>query len=445
MHEADILRTQIERLGAHLSGLSERAAGMPPGADSVVHESLAELQAALEEMRVSEEEMRAASEELAMAQVELAAERQRYHDLFHFAPDACLVTDRDGVIREANHAAAELLAVDAHRLRGKPLPVYVAEEHRRTVRTLLVDVARGGDADAEVEVRLTPRHGGAVPVGLRAAALVGGRDAVPGVLWSVRDLTDRVRAEEQARLLHAEIIARSEAERANQVKSDFLAVMSHELRTPLTSIMAYTELLQMGIPAGVPDACQPQLACIDEASRHLLRLVEEILGFARVEAGREEVHTGDADLAEMAREAVAFILPLARKKGLRAELQGIDEPLPARTDRAKAGQVLVNLLSNAVKFTREGSVGLTLEVDGGGDAVFRVRDTGVGISPADLERVFEPFWQADQGTTRSVAGTGLGLSIARRIAEMLGGSLTAESLPGEGTTFTFRLPLQLPG
>jgi PAS domain S-box-containing protein len=444
MHEADILRVQIERLGTHLAGLSDRAAGAELDVYPLVHESLAELQTALEEMRVSEEEMRAASEELAAAQVELAAQRQRYHDLFHFAPDACLVTDPMGVIREANRAAGALLGVDPSRLAGKPLPLYVGEDDRRGFRGALAGLARGEAPGAEVEVTVLPRHGPPVRVGFRAAPLADADGRVCGALCSLRDLTERLRAEEHERQLAAERIARAEAERANRVKSDFLAVMSHELRTPLTSIMAYTELLQMGIPAAVPDAVQPHLGCIEEASRHLLRLIEEILGFARLEAGREEVHAVEVDLRELADETLAFIHPLADKRGLRVDVSLPEGPLPAHTDRAKARQVLINLLSNAVKFTPRGSVALSLEPGAPGEALFRVSDTGVGLSPEHLERIFEPFWQAEQGTTRAVSGTGLGLSIAQHVARMLGGDLVAGSRPGEGTVITFHLPLRLP-
>jgi PAS domain S-box-containing protein len=444
MHEADILRVQIERLTAHLTSLGGRAAGASSDVDPLVHESLQELQTALEELRVSEEEMRAAAEELSIAEAELATQRQRYHDLFHLAPDACLVTDTAGVIREANFAAGSLLGVEPLRLAGKPLPLYVAEEDRRAFRTGLAALSRGDAAAGEVEVTLQPRHGRPVPVGFRASPLGDGNGMVSGVLCCLRDLTERRRAEEHARQLEAERVARAEAEQANRVKSDFMAVMSHELRTPLTSIMAYTELLQMGIPQAVPDSAQGHLGCIDEAARHLLVLIEEILGFARLEAGKEELRPVEVDLREVAEEARGFIQPLAEKRGLRVEVSLPEHAVPARTDAAKARQVLVNLLSNAVKFTRRGSVGLALEDGGASEAVLRVRDTGVGIAPEHLHRIFEPFWQADQGTTRSVGGTGLGLAIAQRVAHMLGGSLNAESLPGEGTTITFRLPLQLP-
>jgi PAS domain S-box-containing protein len=442
LQEADILHTQVTRLAEQLARLSDRALGENFAAYPLVNESLAELQTALEEMRVGEEEMRVAAEELVAAQTALTGERLRYWRLFEFAPDAYFVTDEMGAIREANRAAAELLGLSREHVRGKPLALYVVEDERRSFRQRLLRLARGQEEEADLT--LVGRERGPVRVAFRASVIPGAEGHGEAVLCLMRDLTDRIAAEEQARQLEAERIARAEAERANRVKSDFMAVMSHELRTPLTSIMAYTELLQMGIPAALPDAAQPHLSCIDEASRHLLLLIEEILGFARLEAGREEVKPRPADLRELVPELRTFLQPLAEKRGLELRFSVPEWPVTVVTDRAKVRQILINLLSNAVKFTPAGGVDVELEAQGAG-AVFRVRDTGVGIAPQNVERIFEPFWQEQQGTTRNVGGTGLGLAIALQIAQILGGTLTAESDLGRGTTITLRLPAQAPG
>jgi PAS domain S-box-containing protein len=260
------------------------------------------------------------------------------------------------------------------------------------------------------------------------------------MVGSMLDITARKSLEEQReRLLEAERTARAEAERANQAKSDFLAVMSHELRTPLTAVMGYAELLQMGVPEPVPDSALQQVERIDQAARHLLQLIEEILTFSRLEAEREEVRVQPVELGEVAREAVSFVRPLADRKGLGLSLRAPGAPVQADTDVGKVRQILVNLLVNAVKFTREGEVCLELE-PAEAEVSFRVRDTGVGIAPEHLERIFEPFWQAQQGNTRETGGTGLGLTISQRLAALLGGELRAESAPGRGSTFTLRLP-----
>jgi PAS domain S-box-containing protein len=438
MHEAQILRTQIERLTAHLQDLSDRARGEAFQAYPLVHESVAELQTALEELRVSEEEMSVAGEELAEAQLQVAGERQRYWRLFQFAPVAYLVTDLNGIIRDANLQAGQLLGMDADRLRGRPLASRVRQQDRAAFRTCLTRVGAG--EEPEMDLAVLRAEGAEVPVAVHVSHMPGNAGQEAGVLCMMRDLSERMAAEEQARHLAAERVARAEAERANRVKSDFLAVMSHELRTPLTSIMAYTELLQMGIPVAMPDAAQPHLACVEEASRHLLLLIEEILGFARLEAGREEVKPVPMDLRELMGDVRTFVEPLAQKRGLELRFAAPDQPVEVVTDRAKVRQILINLVSNAVKFTPHGRVAVELSPLPTGHAEFHVSDTGPGIDPANLDRVFEPFWQGQQGTTRAAGGTGLGLSIARKMAEVLGGTLTAHSTVGEGSTFTLHLP-----
>jgi signal transduction histidine kinase len=226
---------------------------------------------------------------------------------------------------------------------------------------------------------------------------------------------------------------------ANRAKSDFLAVMSHELRTPLNAILGYTDLFLAGIPAPLPEPMVPQVERVQGAARHLRGLIEEVLSFARLEGGHEEVHPEPADLAELAREAAALAEPLALERGLEFRLELPDAPVPLRTDARKVRQILLNLLGNAVKFTDAGQVVLAVR-DGGGDAVAEVRDTGAGIAPENRERIFEPFWQANQRLSREHSGSGLGLAVARQMARLLGGDVTVASEPGRGSTFALRLP-----
>ena len=242
---------------------------------------------------------------------------------------------------------------------------------------------------------------------------------------------------DQARSLNDEL------QRANRAKSAFLATMSHELRTPLNAVIGYADLLMAGIPAEIPQASQAQVRRIELASRHLLSVIEEILSYARIEAGREMVELAEVDLREVVSEAAAIAEPLAAEKRLRFGAPARVEPATLVTDARKLRQILVNLLGNAVKFTHAGEV--RFEVIGeGGWVEFRVSDTGIGIAPADLERVFEPFRQVDQTSTRTVGGTGLGLSVSRHLARMLGGDVHVASAPGAGSTFTVRLPVQPP-
>jgi PAS domain S-box-containing protein len=232
----------------------------------------------------------------------------------------------------------------------------------------------------------------------------------------------------------------AEAIHANAAKSEFLAVMSHELRTPLNAIIGYADLLDAGVAGDLNAPQREQLGRIRIGSKHLLRLIEEVLLFSRLEAGREEVLRERVDLAVLAREACSLVEPLAREKGLEFRVELAPEPVWVVTDTGKVHQIVLNLLSNAVEFTDAGAVELTLREEGT-DAVLGVRDTGIGIAPENLERIWDAFSQVEQAPTRRVGGTGLGLSVTRNLARLLGGDVTVASEMGRGSVFTLRLPL----
>jgi signal transduction histidine kinase len=231
------------------------------------------------------------------------------------------------------------------------------------------------------------------------------------------------------------------AREANQAKSDFLAVMSHELRTPLNAILGYGDLMLLGVPERLPDALQRHVERITFSAKHLLRLIDEILTFTRVEAGREQVRHEPVSVREIVAQSTEVVEPLAAEKGIRLTAQTVDDPLVIESDAGKVRQILLNLLSNAVKFTDHGSVHVELRRDDG-VVTIRVRDTGIGIPPEHVERIFDPFWQVEQKATRRAGGTGLGLTITRRLAHLLGGDVQVESTPQKGSTFTVRLPVR---
>ena len=229
---------------------------------------------------------------------------------------------------------------------------------------------------------------------------------------------------------------------ANRVKSEFMATMSHELRTPLNAILGYTSLLADEITGPVSAAQQEQLLRIRASATHLLGLIDEVLSFSRLEAGREQLSMQEVDVRAVFEEAASLVRPMAAAKKLPLVVELPSEtggPLHLETDLLKLRQILVNLLTNAVKFTDHGTIVLAADVDGDG-VVFSVRDSGIGIPHAHIERVFEPFWQVEQAASRRVGGTGLGLSVTRRLARLLGGEVTVASTQGQGSTFTVRLP-----
>lgn len=233
--------------------------------------------------------------------------------------------------------------------------------------------------------------------------------------------------------------ARASAEEANLAKSAFLATMSHELRTPLNAMIGYADLLQMGIPVKIPEESAQMVSRISLSARHLLELIEEILTFSKLEAGEEVINLEIVPLQIIIDEVIALSEPLTLVKGLVYETDIRVGDTQINTDPRKLRQILVNLLGNAAKFTSEGKVRFEAydEMD---NFVFRVTDTGMGIVAADLEQIFEPFWQSNNGTTRTAGGTGLGLTITRRLARLLGGDVRVTSELEHGTMFEVRLP-----
>jgi PAS domain S-box-containing protein len=261
---------------------------------------------------------------------------------------------------------------------------------------------------------------------------------------------ERARSEaERERLLAAERTSRAEAEgaravadTANRAKSDFLAMMSHELRTPLNAIGGYAELIELGVRGPVTPEQRVDLARLQKSQRHLLGLINGVLSYAKIDAGAVTYDVVDVPLDEALATCEALVAPQVRAKGLVLHHAGCAPDVRVRADREKVQQILLNLLSNALKFTAGGGrIAVTCDAaTADGTVRIAVADTGEGIAPDKLERVFEPFVQVDTRLTRMQEGTGLGLAISRELARGMGGDLTAASAPGVGSTFTLTLP-----
>jgi signal transduction histidine kinase/CHASE3 domain sensor protein len=228
---------------------------------------------------------------------------------------------------------------------------------------------------------------------------------------------------------------------ASEAKSAFLAAMSHELRTPLNAIIGYQSLLQDGLSGPVTEAQIAQLSRIRASADHLLSLIDEVLTFSRVDVGKELVQREPFKLRPVIAEAISMVAPIAAARGLKLKDESTDADLDS--DSFKLRQILLNLLSNAVKFSDRGEIVVRSSLDHDKVAI-SVTDSGIGIAEQNLERVFDPFWQVEQSSTRRAGGTGLGLSVSRSLARLLGGDITVDSELGKGSTFTAIIPLVPP-
>jgi two-component system sensor histidine kinase RpfC len=233
------------------------------------------------------------------------------------------------------------------------------------------------------------------------------------------------------------------AQEAERTKSRFLAAMSHELRTPLNAIIGYSELMQEELAGQVNARHHQDLQRIESAGQHLLALINDVLDYSRIEAGKMPLNIERIELARELPAIVETVRPLAAHNGNRLSLDLPAEPGVIHTDVVRLRQVLYNLLSNACKFTEKGNIRLRVPVPApasDGDVVVEVSDDGIGITPEQMSRLFQPFSQGDGSTSRRYGGTGLGLALTQRYCQMLGGRIEVESQPGGGSTFRVRLP-----
>jgi len=326
------------------------------------------------------------------------------------------------------------------------------------LRELLARTVATGESFDDVEIQTNIKLLGEQTMCLSGRRVAAEHDGPPLVLLAMEDITERKGAELRLAMASTELAVRAdelevtsdalrgkiiEAEASNRVKAEFLATMSHELRTPLNAIAGYTQLIDMGVRGPVTEAQHLDLSRITRSQRHLMGLINEILNFAKLEAGTVPVAETDVDVREILIGTKEMMAPQMDRKKLRFDVSVLDglegSPLAIRGDEDKIRQIVLNLLTNAQKFTPEGG---SVEVGYDSDETsvsIRICDTGIGIAASELRNIFEPFVQVNPLLTRSTDGVGLGLAISRSLARAMGGDVEAESTLGSGSTFTLTL------
>jgi protein-histidine pros-kinase len=404
----------------------------------------------------------------------------KFRALLEASPDAMVIADRQGRIALVNARAEHLFGRAREELLGQPVEILVPERYRRAHREHRArysenprprPMGAGG-----LELFGLHRDGTEFPVEISLGPL----ETEDGVLsiTAIRDVTERKRVEQERARLHAEVegardllrreldtqsrdldvlardlaarkrdleaaldaarASRDEADRANRVKGDFLALVSHELRTPLSALLLQVDrLAQDPLPSARARTALPRLTA---ASHRLTALVEALLAHSRVASGRVEPRREPVDLGRVVDEVVWELRPLAEHKGLALRAQTPGDLAPVETDPALVRVVLANLVGNAVKFTLSGEIAVTV-AGGAGDQAISVSDTGPGIPDAERDRIFQPFEHLDPIRAKHLPGVGLGLALVREICSALGARVELRSEVGAGSTFTVRFPV----
>jgi PAS domain S-box-containing protein len=405
----------------------------------------------IRELGVAESHVLETNIDMSERQQRIALEEQarlerRFRQLLEAAPDAIVEVSEEGTIVLVNRVAEEMFGYLRDDLVGKSVDLLVPDavrQHHRGFRESYLEHPRTRPMGSGLELRGRRQDGSLFPVEISLSPIQ--TDNGVHVTAVIRDVTERKRAEHEVRRLQLQYtgeleVRNLEIERANRLKSEFLASMSHELRTPLHTIIGFAELLQEGSEGGLNEAQSRFLGHIRRDSEHLLELINDVLDLSKIEAGQLELKLENYPLTRSVDEALDAIRPGAAAKGITIEEQGTRDSL-VNADPLRIKEMLYNLLSNAVKFTPEGGRVWVETVEDGGFARITVGDTGIGISANEQENIFDKFYQVGN-TTRGVReGTGLGLSITKELVQMHGGWMEVESAPGEGSRFIFRLPL----
>jgi PAS domain S-box-containing protein len=390
----------------------------------------------------AEKEQLIASERAAQA---AAKAESRFRELLEVAPDSIIEVDRRGSIVLCNAATERLFGYSREEILGKAVETLIPESSRATHQKhratywehpvtrpmgmgLTLHAQRKDGSRFPVEISLSPVRS---DDGFRVTAII-------------RDVTERKIAEEQIRAVNQQLQQRNqEVERANRLKSEFLASMSHELRTPLHTILGFTELLEEEVDGPLNERQKRFVSHVHQDAQHLLELINDILDLSKIEAGKLELRFEVFDPRHAVEEVVASLQGKADSKNLNVENR-VHADCTVRADRVRFKEIFYNLLSNAVKFTLEGGrIEITCS-DQDSKVSFSVKDTGIGIAMEEQASIFDKFYQVGSTTKGVREGTGLGLAITKQLVEMHGGTIAVDSETGKGSTFSFTIPAERP-
>ncbi|QGX40061.1 response regulator [Permianibacter aggregans] len=369
---------------------------------------------------------------------------ERLKEIIEASPNAILLINEQGLIELVNQQTEQLLGYRREQLIGQTVDQLVPDSvrpHHPDLRARYFRQPVRTHIGANRDLYAKHQSGRLIPVEIGLSALTkSGRHLVQAVLVDIsarKDATQKL--EKQAQ----------ELEELNRYKSEFLANMSHELRTPLNSILILSDQLRSNKEKTLSEKQIFHADIIHRAGQDLLALINDILDLSKIEAGKMSLQKSPHDIRDLLEELQHALQPLAESRGLLLNLNiGKEVPSTVLTDRARLAQILRNLISNAIKFTEKGHVSVTvmrgmMATPGFMPSLeFRVLDTGIGIAPEKLQEVFGAFNQIDSGTQRKSGGTGLGLTISRQLAQLFGGEILVESVPGQGSVFTLQIPLE---
>lgn len=367
---------------------------------------------------------------------ELAAINDEQRTIFESASTG-IVLLRDRVIMRCNRKLEEISGYAPGELVGKSTRIWYPDEKAYVTFGKNVYSQLASGETYRQKQQIARKDGSLFWVRLSLSAF-DKNNPLKGAVGIIEDITDEREAAEKLRK------AMEAAQAADRIKSTFLATMSHELRTPLNSIIGFTGIMLQGLTGPLNPEQQKQMTMVQNSSRHLLSLINDVLDISKIEAGQLVLACTSFDLRSSIDNMAKLVSPLAEKKGIELQMNLPDTPVTITTDQRRIEQVILNLLNNAVKFTEKGHAAISCRNEND-HLLLSFSDTGIGIQQNDLPNLFQPFRQIDTGLARKREGTGLGLSICKKILDMMGGSIEVESLWGKGSKFTVRLPRRTRG